>query len=73
MPRAELSTELSVVVHAGSGRRIDYGEIAALAEAPATAPKIKPSDLKNPKEFRLIGQSMCTTRAPQRPTPQPNL
>ena len=42
VPVAELTTEPSVVVHAGSGRRLSYGEIAAFAEVPGEAPAIKP-------------------------------
>ncbi len=38
VPLAEVSTEPSVVVHAKTGRRISYGEIAAFARIPATAP-----------------------------------
>src|SRR3989441_8039369 len=35
VPLAELSTEPSAVVHAKSGRRMSYGEIAAFAQIPA--------------------------------------
>ena len=35
VPVEELTTEPSVVVHAKSGRRLSYGEIAAFAEVPA--------------------------------------
>src|SRR6185295_1120502 len=35
VPIGELSTEPSVVVHAASGRRIGYGEVAAFAQPPA--------------------------------------
>src|SRR6266550_3755123 len=35
VPAAELTTEPSAVVHAKSGPRLGYGEIAALAEVPA--------------------------------------
>src|SRR5580704_816412 len=40
VPVGELSTEPSVVVHAASGRRIGYGEIAAFAKAPTALPVI---------------------------------
>src|SRR5829696_521631 len=50
VPLAELTTEPSVVVHAKSGRRLGYGEIAAFAEVPASAPEIKPEELKKPSE-----------------------
>jgi isoquinoline 1-oxidoreductase beta subunit len=62
--RAELSTEPSVVVHASSGRRIGYGDIAAFAELPATAPDIKASDLKKTEEFRLIGHDVMRIELP---------
>src|SRR6476620_5486693 len=41
VPVGELSTEPSVVVHQGSGRRIAYGEIAAFAKPPDQLPKIE--------------------------------
>jgi isoquinoline 1-oxidoreductase beta subunit len=56
--RAELTTEPSVVVHAKSGRRLSYGEIAAFAEMPAVAPDIKPEALKKSSEFRFIGSDV---------------
>ena len=46
VPVEELTTEPSVVVHAKSGRRLSYGDIAAFAEVPAKAPEIKPEQLK---------------------------
>ena len=46
VPVGELSTEPSVVVHAASGRRIGYGEIATFAKAPAALPVIEDQDLK---------------------------
>src|SRR5258708_39008975 len=50
----ELTTEPSVVVHAKSGRRLSYGEIAAFAQVPDKPPQSKPRQLKNPSQFRLI-------------------
>src|SRR5262250_477878 len=44
VPVAELTTEPSTVVHAKSGRRLGYGEIATFAEIPARAPEIKPEE-----------------------------
>jgi len=64
VPLAELTTEPSVVVHAKSGRRLGYGEIAAFAEVPASAPEIKPEELKKPSEFRLIGQDATRVELP---------
>src|SRR3989440_9619249 len=45
VPAAELSTEPSTVVHAKSGRRLTYGEIAGFAEIPDKAPEVKPEKL----------------------------
>lgn len=58
VPVTELSTEPGVVVHAASGRRISYGEIAAFAKVPAALPEVREDELKSPREFRLIGTSV---------------
>ncbi len=58
VPVAELSTEPGAVVHAGSKRRIGYGEIAAFAKQPDNLPEIKPDQLKQPAQFRLIGKDV---------------
>ncbi|HWE74815.1 MAG TPA: molybdopterin cofactor-binding domain-containing protein [Stellaceae bacterium] len=54
----ELATEPSMVVHEKSGRRLDYGAIAAFAEVPAQAPEVKDGELKPTNRFRLIGHSL---------------
>lgn len=64
VPIAELTTEPSVVVHAKSGRRLGYGEIAAFAEIPAKAPEIRPEELKKPSDFRLIGHDVLRVDLP---------
>lgn len=66
VPVAELTTESGVVVHAKSGRRLTYGDIAAFAEVPAKAPEIKPEDLKKPGDFRLIGRSTLRVELPNK-------
>src|SRR6266700_1964915 len=66
VPVSELTTEPSVVVHAKSGRRLTYGEIAAFAEAPETAPEIKPEELKKPADFRLIGKDTLRLDVPSK-------
>src|ERR671935_1736145 len=58
VPAEELTTEPSAVVHAKSGRKLSYGEIAAFAEVPDKAPEVKPEALKKPSEFRLIGKDV---------------
>jgi isoquinoline 1-oxidoreductase beta subunit len=64
VPAAELTTEPSAVVHAKSGRRLGYGEIAAFAEIPAKAPEIKREELKQPAHFRLIGKDVMRVELP---------
>src|SRR5581483_6805442 len=66
VPVAELTTEPSVVVHAASNRRMSYGEIAQFAELPATAPEIKPDDLKKPAAFRLLGRDVPRAELPSK-------
>jgi len=61
---SELTTEPGVVVHAKSGRRLGYGEIAAFAEIPAKAPAITPEELKKPEAFRLIGKDVMRVDLP---------
>ena len=48
VPLGELRTEPHAVVHAKSGRRLAYGDIAKVAVLPATAPEMKPEELKKP-------------------------
>ncbi len=66
VPLAELSTEPSTVVHAKTGRRLGYGEIAAFARIPATAPVIKPEELKKPEQYRLIGKDVMRVELPSK-------
>ena len=64
VPMAELTTIPGMVVHEKSGRRLGYGEIAAFAEIPATAPTITPAQLKKTSEFRLIGKDVPRVELP---------
>src|SRR5215813_6687821 len=56
VPAEELTTEPSVVVHAKSGRRISYGDIAKFATVADEPPKVTEAELKTPSRFRLIGR-----------------
>src|SRR5215510_13314398 len=56
VPASELSTDKGFVVHAQSGRRISYGDVAKFASVPAEPPKITAADLKKPAQFKLIGR-----------------
>ena len=66
VPVDELTTEPSIVVHAKSGRKLTYGEIAAFAEIPAQAPQIRPEDLKKPANFRLITKDVMRAELPHK-------
>jgi isoquinoline 1-oxidoreductase subunit beta len=68
VPVSELTTEPSVVIHKGSGRRADYGEIAAFASVPAELPKIEEKDLKPAANFRLIGKDIGRVDVPLKVT-----
>jgi isoquinoline 1-oxidoreductase beta subunit len=58
VPVSELTTEPSVVVHAKSGQRLSYGEIAGFAKVPEKLPAVTETDLKDPSQFRLIGHEI---------------
>jgi isoquinoline 1-oxidoreductase beta subunit len=58
VPVAELTTEPSVVVHAKSGQRLTYGQIASFAALPEMMPEMSEKDLKDPSQFRLIGHEI---------------
>src|SRR5208282_2378585 len=57
VPAAELTTANGMVMHAKSGRKISYGDIAKFATVPAEPPKITSADLKKPAQFKLIGHT----------------
>ena len=61
---ASLKTEPSVVIHAASGRRLTYGELAADGVVPTTLPKVTKSELKKESDFRLIGKSVARVDIP---------
>ena len=54
VPMEEITTELGVLHHEGSGKSADYGEMASLA-ATLTVPEEVP--LKEVKDFKIIGKS----------------
>jgi isoquinoline 1-oxidoreductase beta subunit len=69
VPAAELTTEPSTVVHAASGRKMSYGEIASFAIPPATPPAIDATkDLKKPGEYRLLGKGVPRVDVPAKAT-----
>ncbi len=57
VPVAECKAQNHQVVHAGSGRKLGYGELAAAA-AQQPAPKKEDLRFKSPAEFRYIGKDV---------------
>src|SRR5258708_3733403 len=68
VPLGELTTEPSAVVHAASGRRIGYGDVAAFAKMPAELPRIEDKDLKSAEHFRYIGKDLPRVELPGKVT-----
>ena len=66
VPVAELTTGPNVVIHEKSGRKLSYGEIAAFADVPATAPDVAESELKKPESFRLISHDVMRVELPSK-------
>jgi isoquinoline 1-oxidoreductase beta subunit len=64
VPVDELSTEPGVVVHAKSGRRISYGEIAKSATVPNPVPEATKADLKPLARCRYIGKDIPRVDVP---------
>src|SRR6266478_4522006 len=55
---ATLKTEPSVVINPANGARLTYGEIAAFGTIPPTLPTVDPKELRERKNFRLIGKAV---------------
>ncbi len=66
VPVAELTTAPNVVIHEKSGRRLDYGAIAAFAVVPEKAPEVKEEELKPSSQFRLIGKDVMRIDMPHK-------
>jgi isoquinoline 1-oxidoreductase beta subunit len=57
VPVSQCTTESGVVVHPASGRRAEYGTLAANA-ARQPVPAVESLKLKRPEEFRFVGKTM---------------
>jgi isoquinoline 1-oxidoreductase subunit beta len=58
VPADQVTTVPHACVHAVTGRKLSYGEIAAFATAPTAMPVVDKSQLKKPANFRLIGKDL---------------
>jgi len=57
VPAAECRTELGEVIHS-SGKRMSYGQIAAVAKAPEQLPAVDKSQLRPMSQFKIIGKDI---------------
>jgi isoquinoline 1-oxidoreductase beta subunit len=62
----ELTTEPSMVVHAKSGRKISYGELAKTAKVPAQMAEVTPADYKPLAQCRYIGKDIPRVDVPSK-------
>lgn len=70
VPEAECSASRGSVLHQASGRKLGYGALAAKA-ATLPVPDLKTVTLKDPKDFRVIGQFTPGVDNPKVVTGQP--
>jgi isoquinoline 1-oxidoreductase subunit beta len=70
LPPAECQTQSGIVSHQQSGRSLSYGDLAAAA-AILPVPDLASITLKDPKNFKIIGQSIPGVDNPKIVTGQP--
>lgn len=58
VPMAELTTAPNLVIHKKSNRKLTYGELAKMVKPKKEVPEIPIDQLKDPKDFRLIGKKV---------------
>ena len=63
VPESSLTTDKGEVIHQASGRRLKYG---ALVDRAATLPVPKAVTLKDPKAFKVLGNSLARLDVPEK-------
>lgn len=66
VPISELSSRKNFVLHQATNRKISYGELAPILSMPQTLPDLTPEQLKQPKDFQLIGKTIPRTEIPSK-------
>lgn len=68
VPIAELTTEAGIIKHEASGKTLGYGEVAAAASTQAVPEEV---ELKDPKDFKIIGTDRLNVDTPNIVTGKP--
>ena len=71
MDASACTTEPGAVLHAASGRRLRFGELAAKA-AQLPVPAVDQLKLKDPAQFRLVGKDQLRVDNWDKIKPKPN-
>ena len=64
VPIEELTTSNSHVLHGRTNQKINYGALIPFLEMPETLPDFSEAQLKNPKDFKLVGKDIPRTEIP---------
>jgi len=64
VPIEELTTSNSHVLHGRTNQKINYGALIPFLEMPETLPDFSEAELKNPKDFKLVGKDIPRTEIP---------
>lgn len=59
VPADQITAEKSMLMHRASNRRMSYGDVAKVAQAPAELPKVDKAMLKPMSAFKLVGQNVA--------------
>ncbi len=64
VPVEEITTSNSTVMHEGTNQKLTYGELVPYLTMPEQLPDISEGDLKDPRDFKLIGSQIVRKEIP---------